>query len=138
MQWYPSDEKCYCEHCEEECDEDELTEIDGEMVCEICAMDAQECEVCGSLHFEDNLLEQFDGKYVCDSCESDFYRTCIITGKHFFTKEDDYVIEELRHRKVLVFFAKLLYKIKMRYKILRFRLSWKIRLYLRKKRYGGK
>ena len=126
MQWYPDDEKYYCDKCEETCNEDDMIEIDGEMVCEQCALDAIECDECHELHFEENMT-CIDEKWVCTNCEENVYPICVISGKQFYDPTmENIVAPEYRHKHlqiaIITFIRKLKYfKARLKYKMFRYK-----------------
>lgn len=125
MQWYPDDDKYYCEVCEEECDEDSLVEIDGHMVCESCSYDAIECEECGELHFENNI-NYINDKVVCNSCEETLYPICIVSGKQFYDPdEENDVAPEYRHKHLTILVLRTIRRLKYKW----FKLTHRLRYY---------
>lgn len=71
--WLPDDEKFYCDKCGEEVAEDDLTEVNGDFLCENCLSEYNECEICNSLTHTDELIELANGKMVCPSCYDEHY-----------------------------------------------------------------
>lgn len=71
--WLPDDEKFYCDKCGEEVEEDNLTDVDGDSICENCLYEYNECEICNSLTHIDQLIELANGKMVCPSCYDEHY-----------------------------------------------------------------
>lgn len=73
-------EVLYCADCGEEIDSEDYYNADEEAICESCADHYQECQDCGEIVHDDDMVRVRDrwgdDVYVCESCAEDYYTEC--------------------------------------------------------------
>lgn len=68
-----NENKYECDHCCERVNEENIHNVHGEQYCTYCYEETfQECEICGSVHYRDDMNYSDEGDFFCENCEDDF------------------------------------------------------------------